>query len=93
MWPSVIVSAENARGYECSALTITEGHICSLLEIAEVARLVLRDHIWCKLTGKAAFIHFGWDYYMCIGVPTVCPIAIDAATEAGLFVESFNSPH
>ena len=88
-----IESLENARGYECSALTIADGHICSLLEIADIARLVLRDHIWCKLAGNAAFIHFGWDYYMYIGVPVACPIAINVATESGLFVESFDSPH
>ncbi len=88
-----IESLENARGYECSALNIADGHVCSLLEIADIARLVLRDHLWCKLTGDTAFVHFGWDYYMYIGVPMACPIAIIAATESGLFVESFNSPH
>ena len=88
-----IQSLENARGYQSSDLTIADGHVCSLPEIADLARLVLRDIIWCKLARDAAFIHFGWDYYMYIGVPVPCPIAINSATESGLFVESFDSPH
>ncbi len=88
-----IDSLENAHSYDCSALILANGHDCSLLEIADITRLVLRDSIWCKLVGDSAFLHFGWDYYMYIGVPAECPIATLAATESGLFVESFDSPH
>lgn len=88
-----IDSLENARGSQPSDLTVADGHVCTLREIAEVARLVLRDQFWCKLIGDEAFLHFGWDFYMYVGVPVSCPIAISRATESGLFVESFDSPY
>ena len=38
------------------------------------------------------FIHFGWDYYMYIGMPHPCPTAQARAAELGLYVEEFASP-
>lgn len=88
-----IVSLENASNYHCSDLAITESQLCSIREIESISRLILRQHIWCKLIWDTAFLHFGWDYYSYIGVPEACPNAIHAATKSGLFVQKFNSPH
>ncbi len=88
-----IKSLENTRRYNNSAISLTEGHACSLLEIADIARLNLREVIWCKLEGDDCFLHFGYDYYMYIGVPIVCQSSIDFASRRGLFIEPFESPH
>ena len=88
-----IQSLENTRGYQSSNLTIADGYVCSLPEIADVARLVLRDIIWCKLSRDIAFLHFGWDYYMYIGTREENLEAIDFARSRGLFVEKFLSPY
>ena len=88
-----IDSLEKHRGYHTSALSLVDGHACSLLEIADIIRLNLRSLIWCRLVRNDAFLHFGHDYYMYVGVPTECLDSIDFATRSGLFVESFGSPY
>jgi hypothetical protein len=39
------------------------------------------------------FIHFGWDYYMYIGVPHPCASAQARPIELGLYVEKSASPY
>lgn len=58
-----------------------------------VARMVLRDHIWCKLEAQDMYVHFGWDYYMFIGSAKVCTNAIRSIEKSGLFVEEYMSPY
>ncbi|MCP1161074.1 hypothetical protein [Bacillus infantis] len=63
-------------------------------EITEMARLTLREAVWCKLSfRKEFFVHFGYDYYMFIGTNKDCPQARRNVLEAGLFVEEFRSPY
>ncbi len=88
-----IGSLENHGEYSNSELTLANGHVCSILEIADIARLNLRCVIWCRLSSDTAFLHFGYDYYMYIGVPAPCPHATEFAHRSGLFVESFDSPY
>lgn len=58
------------------------------------ARIALRELAWGKLAAPGrAYIHFGYDYYMYLGLPTECPMAIAAAQARGLFVERFRSPY
>ena len=59
-----------------------------------VARLDLREYIWCKLESEKMFVHFGYDYYMYIGSAKK-PIHIIPQIEAlGLFVEKIDeSPY
>jgi hypothetical protein len=57
-------------------------------------RLVLRELIGARFEDSdGRFVHFGWDYYMYVGVTTECPSAEQAAARRGLFVESFKSPY
>jgi hypothetical protein len=58
------------------------------------ARFVLRDLAWGKLIlpGRA-YVHFGYDYYMYLGLPSHCRDAIAAVSQRGLFVEPFRSPY
>ena len=63
-------------------------------ECVEFARLALREDVWGKLVSPGrAYIHFGYDYYMYLGLPVKCSRAISAARERGLFVERFRSPY
>jgi hypothetical protein len=88
-----IRSLENHGGYANSDLPLADGRNCTLLEIADIVRLNLRSSIWCRLAAADAFLHFGHDYYMYVGVPAPCPASIDVAECSGLFVEPFKSPY
>ncbi len=73
---------------------LIKGTSVELKDILSISRLALREEIWAKFTipGKA-YIHFGYDYYMYLGVPIQCKSAIKSTHELGLFVESFRSPY
>lgn len=89
-----ITALENHRGYQDPGLNLQKGAQLRPEEVARVCRLNLREAIWCKLEDDAGrFIHFGWDYYMYIGVPTSCDGAKVLARRLGLFVEPFASPY
>ena len=70
------------------------GRELSIAQSIDFARLVLRENAWGKLVvpGKA-YVHFGYDYYMYIGVPSKCERSIAIARDLGLFVERFRSPY
>jgi hypothetical protein len=53
----------------------------------------LREEFWCRLETEDRFLHFGYDYYMYVGVKTTCSASITFAREVGLFVEQFDSPY
>jgi hypothetical protein len=61
--------------------------------LEQAIRSILREEFWCPLEGGDCFLHFGWDYYMYVGVPGPCPEACLLATGSGLFVEPFRSPY
>jgi hypothetical protein len=46
-----------------------------------------------ELQSDEYFLHFGYDYYMYVGVSLACPRSRALATAAGLFVEDFVSPY
>jgi hypothetical protein len=81
------------ENHSAASLPFDDGSSLSLIEIDEVVRHVLREKFWCRLDGVGAFIHFGYDYYMYIGVPVTCIGAITLARQLGLFVEPFQSPY
>ena len=74
-------------------LEFGEGSVLSLDEISGVMRRILREELWCRLEAPSGFVHFGWDYYMYIGVPQRCPAAEKRAGELGLYPEDFASPY
>lgn len=70
------------------------GKCVTLKEIQELAKLTLREVIWCKLSFKKKFfVHFGYDYYMYIGADNECLKARQKVEESGLYVEDFLSPY
>ena len=84
-----VADLENHRG---SQIAFRNGSTLPLDEVADVLRQMLQEKCWCRLEGKEAFVHVGWDYYMYIGVPHRCVIAEQKAAGLGLFVEEFVSP-
>ncbi len=63
--------------------------------IPTIARLCLRNNIWCRLESDKMFIHFGYDYYMYIGSKNEPNnLILEKIKKSGLFVEQLkSSPH
>lgn len=72
---------------------LVEGAVVARADFASVCRAVLREEFWCKLEADDRFVHFGWDYYMYVGVMNPCDGSISRAEALGLFVEDFESPY
>jgi hypothetical protein len=75
------------------ALEFGDDSVISLEHVGDVIRRILREEFWCRLEGRGGFVHFGWDYYMYIGVPHRCLSAEQLAAELGLHPEEFASPY
>lgn len=68
------------------------GRRVSKQEIRELAKLTLREAIWCKLGFRKDFsVHFGYDYYMYMGTKDDCGDARFEIEKSGLFVEEYHS--
>lgn len=73
---------------------VTIGIELNKTQVADIARLVLRELIWCQLESKDMFVHFGYDYYMYIGSSKELPHSIRTKiAKTGLFIEDFESPY
>ena len=91
--PPLFIRALEYRKNGGSSSSYMEGDCLSLADIEAIMTKVLREELWCRLEADRGFIHFGWDYYMYVGVASVCPKAEDLARKVGLFVEEMVSPH
>jgi len=86
-----IAGLENPTNH---AISFQEGTWLSIDALEEVFRLVLREHLWCRFENDSgAYVHFGRDYYMYVGVTRTSPLVILSAERRGLFVEDFQSPY
>jgi hypothetical protein len=90
--PALTVRAlENQRG---AVDAPPEGSVLDdEVRLSDVIRRVLREEFWCRLEANAYFVHFGWDYYMYIGVSDACSKSCAFAAASGLFVEQLVSPY
>jgi len=88
---SVTIRGLERRRHE--DLPYSEGETIKLKDVGAIMTKVLREELWCRLESERGFIHFGWDYYMYVGVSSACPMAQHLATEFGLFVEEMQSPY
>jgi|SRR5690348_11422367 len=84
-----VAGLENARQHP---LAFGEESVLTLEQLPDVIEPILREDFWCRLEAENGFLHFGWDYYMYIGVPRPCRGAEQIASELGLYVEEFVSP-
>lgn len=61
--------------------------------IDDFVRHNLRETFWCRLVhADRFFIHFGWDYYMYVGLETSSEID-DLVPPPGIFFELYESPY
>lgn len=88
-----LISLENTRNYKDDRLTIEDNKFYNKAEIEILTRLILRGEIWTKLIHDNMFVHFGYDYYMYIGVNKMPSEALDISAGLGLFPENFSSPY
>jgi hypothetical protein len=73
------------------SVDFNNGDMLSLERIGEVIRPTLRQEFWYRLEGSKSFVHFGWDFYMYVGVPHTCPGGEARAIELGMYVEECES--
>jgi hypothetical protein len=85
-----VAGLENSRKHQ---LEFAEGSLLTPERLPDVFEGILRNEFWCRFQSDHAFVHFGWDYYMYIGVPHRCPAAEHTASDLGLYVEEFISPY
>lgn len=72
---------------------VREGAALDVSEIPALCRLILREHIWAKLESERMFVHFGYDFYMYIGVANKCDDVLAKISDLGLYVEEYRSPY
>ncbi|GAA2811490.1 hypothetical protein RMN57_28650 [Kitasatospora sp. CM 4170] len=74
---------------------VSEGDSLSLYEAIELSRSILHeDFVWCRLfAGSEFFVHFGYDFYMYVGVSNPAEGIVASIRRAGLYVDEFESPY
>lgn len=73
---------------------LSAGDKVSFHEVERLAQLTLREVVWCKLEFEdELYVHFGYDYYMYIGINKECKRVVQKIEKSGLFVENFTSPY
>ena len=87
------LSAHSIQNPRASSSAPQEGAILELSVLPAVMQGMLREELWCRLEAPEAFVDFGWDYYMYVGVPVPCESACELARGRGLFVEPCRSPY
>ena len=70
---------------------LQNGATLTLSQAGPALRAMLREATWFRLDAPDAYVHVGWDYYMYVGVPRVCPAATKLAGVRGLFVEEISA--
>jgi hypothetical protein len=87
------VSIRGLETQKAKGSPYVEGAALTPMDAGEIMAKVLRDELWCRFEADRAFVHFGWDYYMYVGVASTCPDAERLAAKLGLFVEGMRSPY
>ncbi len=84
---------DSLESHRVENIDFKEGEVLSLDRVREIIPRLLRAEFWCRLQAVEGFVHFGWDYYVFIGVPHSCSAARALATSLGLYVEDFSFPY
>jgi len=80
--------AKSRRPARVRARTVT------VSQAIRLARLALRERLdGILVVPWRAYVHFGWDYYLYVGLSRPTPEALGVARSLGLFVERCPSPH
>jgi hypothetical protein len=73
------IGSLQVRGFENAGnkpVAYAEGSLLARTEWEYAFRSVLREQFWCRFESPESFVHFGWDYYMYVGVPRHCPTGV-----------------
>ncbi len=62
-------------------------------EVPDLCRLILRGCTWVKMESRKMFVHFGYDYYMYIGLEEQYEHVMGEVKNSGLFFEEMESPY
>jgi hypothetical protein len=83
------------RGLERGAKQgLRNGQRINEKEVKRIVRGALRETFWCKLhLDRRMFVHFGYDYYMYVGVSKEPAKSIQAINRGRLYVEPKQSPY
>ena len=82
---------ENSNNF---SLPFEKANVLQKMQCEQAFRDVLQEKYWCRFADEhGRFVHFGWDFYMYVGVHVACEKAIAHAEAVGLFVELYKSPY
>jgi len=87
------LTIEGLENHNELKLEFDEGSVLTPVQVGKLIPQVLREEFWCRLQDRDGFVHFGWDYYLYVGVPHRCPEAERFAADLGLYPEEFASPY
>jgi hypothetical protein len=74
-----------------SCSQVKDNQVVSGTQLENVIRACLREYMWCRLVGPDdSYLHFGYDYYMYVGLPKT---ADGLTLPRGMFLEEFESPY
>jgi hypothetical protein len=84
----------NGFDYSDPKLILAENAEYQNNSLKQIIKLILREKIGGQLTSQSGmFVHFGYDYYMYIGINSNHPEVISSIQNLGLYVEPFESPY
>lgn len=70
------------------------GDKVDVAEMFALCQLILRNCLWCSITGKCQSdelqVDFGWDYYVYIYCTEISDRIIKLAEDAGIYIEKMN---
>lgn len=73
---------------------VSSGSKISKTDLPVLLKLLLRNYLWCRLAyDDKMFVHFGYDYYMYVGIEKECRDVVEHIAKAGLFIEAWKSPY
>lgn len=84
---------ENRLNNQEPGVSLKNGTVLNFNALKQVMKSILREKYWAKLEAENSFVHFGYDYYMYIGVPNEPRLVWELAKLNGLYVEECLSPY
>ncbi|MFD1992524.1 hypothetical protein ACFSGI_21335 [Paenibacillus nicotianae] len=73
--------------------SVEEKEIIKESKVFDLCKLILRGYLWGKLSNSKMFVHFGYDYYMYIGLEKNDFNRFNDIENLGLFIEELDSPY
>lgn len=71
---------------------IKNNYKCSVSEVSDLARLILREMVWCRFNSTSSYIDFSSEYYMFVGGVYYDVATVRDAALKGIYVEEMDAP-